>query len=286
MQHLVAEGTIIAWGSDANYLHTEDGYTHEDFFIASSRAGILKALETLRPLATAGSYTAVTKHKDMFAHTMAHGGKTSSATTGYVRVGSWMAKPGEGDVFAEHVKKHIPPMLDADIADGTVLMYTFDTEDIHTDPLGWYTLAVVYPSAEAIDRAYARLAATMKENLALGEMISNCTVSDAHRDYSVESQLTNTNNRALVHAVSGKGRSPPRKIIRRAILSTLLPRALWASLCPRRRGFFRLDRSNTSSVQFPETIFPGSFSCGARRTARSLQILCRPAAEKSACASP
>jgi len=96
LQHLVADGTIIAWGSDANYVHTEDGYTHEDFFVATSRAGILKALETLRPPATGGSYTSVTKHKDMFLHTMAHGGKTSSATTGYVRVGSWTAKPGEG----------------------------------------------------------------------------------------------------------------------------------------------------------------------------------------------
>jgi hypothetical protein len=49
LQNLVADGTILAWGNDANYVHTEDGYTHEDFFIATSRAGILKALDTLRP---------------------------------------------------------------------------------------------------------------------------------------------------------------------------------------------------------------------------------------------
>ena len=183
LQHLVADGTIVAWGGDANYVHTEDGYTHEDFFIATSRAGILKALDTLRPPATGGSYTSVTKHKDWFLHTMAHGGKTASATTGYVRVGSWMTKPGEGDAFAEHMRKYILPMLDADIGDGTVLMYNFDTEDIHTDPQGSYTLAVLYPSGEAMDRAYARLAATMKENPAVGEMISNMTVTEAHRDY-------------------------------------------------------------------------------------------------------
>jgi hypothetical protein len=62
LQHLVADGTIIAWGRDANYVYTEDGCTHEDFFIATSRAGILKALETLRPPAPSGSYTSVTKH--------------------------------------------------------------------------------------------------------------------------------------------------------------------------------------------------------------------------------
>lgn len=86
MQKLVSEGTIIAWGSDANYVHTEDGYTHEDFFVATSRAAILKALETLRPPATGGTYTSVTKHRDFFMHTLAHGGKTSSGNSGYLRV--------------------------------------------------------------------------------------------------------------------------------------------------------------------------------------------------------
>lgn len=163
-------------------MHTEDGYTPEDFFIATSRAGILKALETLRPPATGGTYNAVTKHRDYFLHTLAHGGKTASATSDYVRVGSWMAKPGEGDAFVDHVKKYILPILDAEVADGTVLMYNFDSQDIHTDPQGSYTLAVVYPSGEAMDRAYARLAATTKDNPAVGEVISNITVSDAHRD--------------------------------------------------------------------------------------------------------
>jgi hypothetical protein len=183
LQHLLADGTIIAWGSDANYVHTEDGYSHEDFFVASSRAGILKALDTLRPPATGGAYTSVTKHRDLFLHTIAHGGKTSSATTGYVRVGFWTAKPGEGDAFVDHIKKYILPMLDASIADGTVLMYNLDTEDIHTDPQGSYNLAVLYPSGEAMDRAYSRLAAAMKDNPAVAEMISNLTVSEAHRDY-------------------------------------------------------------------------------------------------------
>jgi hypothetical protein len=182
LQHLVADGTIIAWGSDANYVHTEDGYTHEDFFVATSRAGILKVLETLRPPATGGTYNSVTKHRDFFMHTIAHSGKTSSGTTGYVRVASWQAKPGEGDAFVDHIKKYVLPMLDAEVADGTVVMYNFDAEDIHSDPPGAYFLAVVYPSGEAMDKAYARLAASSKENPAVGEVISNITVTEAHRD--------------------------------------------------------------------------------------------------------
>jgi hypothetical protein len=89
----------------------------------------------------------------MFLHTLAHGAKTSSGTTGYVRVGWWLTKPGAGDAFVDHIKKYNLPMLDAEIADGTVTMYNLDTEDIHTERQGSYTLAVVYPSGEAMDRA-------------------------------------------------------------------------------------------------------------------------------------
>jgi len=34
-----------------------------------------------------------------------------------------------------------------------------------------------------MDRAYARWAASRKDNTAVGEMVSNFTVSEAHRDY-------------------------------------------------------------------------------------------------------
>jgi hypothetical protein len=182
LQRLVADGTIIAWGNDAAYVHTEDGYTHEDFFTSTSRAGILKALESLRPGATGGAYAAVTKHKDIFLHTLVHGGKTSTGATGYLRVAMYQAKPGEGDAFADHMKKYILPMVDAGVADGSILMYNFDTEDIHSDAPGAYFLAILYSSGDAMDKFFTRLAANGKDNPAAGEVISNLTVGEAHRD--------------------------------------------------------------------------------------------------------
>jgi hypothetical protein len=181
-QRLVADGTIIAWGAASAYVHTEDGYTHADWFTASSRAGVLKALEILRPTATGGAFTSVTKHKDYFLHTLVHGGKTSSGATGYLRVAFWQAKPGQGDAFVEHFKKYIQPVLDSEIADGTVLMYNFDAEDLHTDAPGGYNLAVMYPSGEAMDKYFARLETGSKENPAVGEVISSLTIGEAHRD--------------------------------------------------------------------------------------------------------
>jgi hypothetical protein len=182
LQHLVADGSIIAWGRCELRAHRR--WLHAWGFLRGHQPR--RNSEGARDAAAArnrGCYTSVTKRKDMFLHTMAHGGKTSSATTGYIRVGSWVATPGEGDALTEHVKNYVLPMLGADIADGTVLMHHFDTEDIHTDAQGSHILAVMYPSGEAMDRAYSRLAASMKDNPAVGEMVSNFTVSAAHRDY-------------------------------------------------------------------------------------------------------
>jgi hypothetical protein len=182
MQRLVADGTIIAWGNDINLVHTEDGFTQEDFFMATSRAAILKALDALRPGATGGAYTAVTKHRDYFMHTLAHGGKTSSGATGILRVVSWQAKPHEGDALTEVVKKYIVPELNAQIADGSVVMFNFDTEEIHTDPQGLYFLAIIYSSGEAMDKAFGGLLTDLKANPAVGDAISSITVAEAHRD--------------------------------------------------------------------------------------------------------
>jgi hypothetical protein len=181
-QRLVADGTIIAWGNDRVSVHTEDGYTHEDWFTATSRAGILKALDTLRPTSTGSAFSSVTKHRDYFLHTIGHGGKTSSGATGYLRVTAWQAKPGEGDALVEHFKKYIQPVLDSEVGDGSILMYNFDTEDIHTDTPGGYFLAIVYPNGEAIDKAYAMLQARSKENPAVFAMVGSLTVNEAHRD--------------------------------------------------------------------------------------------------------
>ncbi len=72
--------------------------------------------------------------------------------------------------------------LDSEVADGTILMYNFDAEDIHTDAPGGYALAIIYPTAEAWDEAATRLQAASKENPALGQVIANLTVGEAHRD--------------------------------------------------------------------------------------------------------
>ncbi|HJY82317.1 MAG TPA: hypothetical protein VKK81_14700, partial [Candidatus Binatia bacterium] len=127
-------------------------------------------------------FTAVTKHHDLLLHTLAHGGKTSSGATGYLRVAIWQAKAGEADALEAHVLKYIKPVLDADVANGTILMYNFDKEDVHTGEPGAYDLAIIYPNGGAIDRFFADLAAAQKENPSVGQVLNSLTVGEAHRD--------------------------------------------------------------------------------------------------------
>jgi hypothetical protein len=179
---LVADGTIIDYGTDDNMVHTEDGYTQESWFTATSREGILKALELLRPMSTGGAFASVTHHRDFFMRTLVHGGNTSPLTTGYLRVADWQAKPGDGGALETSVKKYILPVLDAEIASGTVLMYNFDEEELHTDPPGAFFLAILYPSAAAMDKGRSEIGAMEHQNPASEEEINNLTIVEMHRD--------------------------------------------------------------------------------------------------------
>src|SRR5947207_10472462 len=48
LERLVTDGTLVEWGSGAALVHAEDGYTHSDWFVSTSQAGITKTLESLQ----------------------------------------------------------------------------------------------------------------------------------------------------------------------------------------------------------------------------------------------
>lgn len=182
MKKLVADGTITAWGSEEIRVHQEDGYTHADWFTATSRANLLKALEEQWSTATNASFVSATKHSDLFLHTIAHGGNAVSNGTGYLRVGFYQAKSGEGEALEGLLMKSIKPFLDSAITNGTLTMYNIDKEDIHTGASGGYNLAVLFPDGGAMDKFFADLMASEKAGSTIGGMLDALTVAKDHRD--------------------------------------------------------------------------------------------------------
>ncbi len=181
-ERLVGDGTLIAWGSEAAVVHNESGFTHSDWFVSNTQAGITKTLEALRSSSRTQALANTTKHADLMLHTIAHGGKTARTTSGYLRVAFWQAKPSRGNDVEEFFKKYIQPDLDAGVADGSVLMYNFDSEQIHTDAPGGYNIAVVYANGDGLDKAAAILAGHAKENPAAGAGFGSMLETQVHRD--------------------------------------------------------------------------------------------------------
>jgi hypothetical protein len=182
LERLVADGTLVAWGNAYSLVHTEDGYTHSDWFVSTTQAGILKTLEALHAGSTSSAFVNTVKHQDLMLHSIAHGGKTAHTTSGYVRVAFWQVKPGQGERFQELFKKYVQPGLDAGVADGSVLMYNFDAQQVHTDAPGAYNLAVIYADGDGLDKSAAALAARSKENPAAAEAFTAMIRNEAHRD--------------------------------------------------------------------------------------------------------
>lgn len=182
MQKLVSDGTLVDWGNLSIRVHSPDGYTHAEFFTATSRAKLLKALEQAWTTATNTSFVAATKHEDLLLRTLAHGGKTVSNATGYLLVGFYQTKPGDGQAFESLLLKDVKPFLDDDISNGTLLTYNLDTEDIHTSAPGAYNIALLFPDGASIDKFYQELSAAQKTDPAVGRMFEALTVAQEHRD--------------------------------------------------------------------------------------------------------
>ena len=181
LEKLVADGTLVSWGTAAAVVHDSGGMTHNNWLQATSMAGILKALDALQQTAQNPAFSDA-KHFDFFMHTISHGGKTASLNSGYLVVFMWLVKPGESGAFEGIFKRYYKPMLDDGIAKGSVTMYNFDEQQIHTDTPGWHYIAVVVPDAAGVDKLYAGIQSTIEANPAIGPAFGTLVDFAAHRD--------------------------------------------------------------------------------------------------------
>ncbi|MHB8527833.1 MAG: hypothetical protein ACYDD2_17045 [Candidatus Acidiferrales bacterium] len=182
MKQAVADGLLVAWGNEEIRVHQEDGYTHAEWFTATSRDKLLKVLEGQWNTAVNPSYVAATKHHDLFLHTIAHGGKSVSDGTGYLRVAFYQAKAGDADALESLLLSKVKSFLDSEVANGNLAMYNIDEEDIHTSAPGGYNLAMVFADGAAMDKFYSDFDTMGKSDPTVGEAFSSLTVDKDHRD--------------------------------------------------------------------------------------------------------
>ncbi len=180
---LVADGTLVAFGSFSVLNHQEGQPTHGSWFSAYSMANLMKVLQGFRsaPDATGPVYSA-SKHWDYIFESRNYNAHSGSFKNGYLRVGRWKYKAGASDPDDKIMKATMVAILEKLLADGALHAYQIDEENIHSsDPDGFY-VAIIANGAEGIDKFNAAIDDSEKKNPAGMAGFESLLDTQGHRD--------------------------------------------------------------------------------------------------------
>jgi len=180
------DGTIVAYGNDRNLVHTPDGWTHDDWFSSMSMGGLM---QVLKQYYNAGNseppvLQSATKHWDLVLMSRYYNWKPgASYKDGFVSVAEYRLKANAPDDALKVISGEIvAPLLEKLVADGTILEYEIDTEAVHTDAPGLFSIVTVVQDPANIDKVDAAIRATIKAHPIEGVTFDSLTQSKAHRD--------------------------------------------------------------------------------------------------------
>jgi hypothetical protein len=184
MDKLVADGTLIGYGEFAVLLHQEGHPTHGSWFTATSRAGLLKALEAiLRLPQVTFPVLNQSKHWDFLMVSRMHGARPGKFQGGYLSGGGFDVKPGQEKAFNDLMKKTIEPIVAKLLAEGVVASYSVDYEEFHSETPGRVTFVYTTTDAAGVDKVEDAIVSAFMSDPAL-ESAAQATVDwKGHRDF-------------------------------------------------------------------------------------------------------
>ncbi len=181
LKKLQADGTIIGWGWYSRLAHDEGGFTHGDWFQATSIAGLLRALDALTK--TAGAPVLVgAKHQDFVLRSLAHHYKPGVSGSGVLWVADYSVKADHAAEFQGLVQKEIAPLLEKLFADGTITGYEVDTAVVHSYDPSIINIAYIAADGSGIDKVQAAIRAAAAANPQIEATMNASTNPLAHRD--------------------------------------------------------------------------------------------------------
>jgi hypothetical protein len=186
LDKLLGDGTIIGYGTFKVLSHQEGAPTHGNWWTATSMANLLKALAVVSAQTGASDNNkilAASKHFDLILTSKQYGMHAGAFDEGYLRVGTWTAKPGQSETLDKAINTFLVPMLDKLLADGALHSYSVDSETVHTGDPGTVDIAIITNNADGIDKFMAALEAAGKANPLGGATFASTTDTTAHRDF-------------------------------------------------------------------------------------------------------
>jgi hypothetical protein len=162
-----ADGTITGYGEFVSLVHQEGQPTHGEWFESNTQAGIVRVLAAFyaQPALTS-PVLAASKHWDYFlaSETDEDGGKSGAFTNVYLRVFSLRVKEGQEQNFDHLYKTYLAPIYKSLLADGTLLYYGVDGQEVLTSNPGDIDIVTVAANPDALDKAGAALEASFAKN--------------------------------------------------------------------------------------------------------------------------
>lgn len=181
----MADGTLIGYGSDQNLVHTADGWTHDDWFMASSMGDLMKVLKQYY----VGSNTppvllTATKHWDLVLTSRYYNWKPgASYKNGIASVSQYKLKSDDPDNALDEISGEIvAPLFEKLLANGTILEYEIDTQAVHTSAPGLFWIIYVVQDPANIDKVEDAIRADIKAAPITDATFGALTNWKAHRD--------------------------------------------------------------------------------------------------------
>jgi len=185
---LLADGTISSWGTYVTIVHDESGITHGSWYEANNITAIERVLGEIAKLGAAPITSTATKHRDYLMRSPLRRANAASGSNGYLWVSANQILRGKAQDWREMFNKYSKPVYDELLANGTILAYWIDVEQVHTDNPGWRYVVYLTPNADALAKVNAAFEAAGQKrgsdaNRAIAQSFADITVVGTHRDY-------------------------------------------------------------------------------------------------------
>jgi hypothetical protein len=189
----VASGAIIGYGNDVNMVHQPDGATHDEWWSSMSMAGLMSVLDQFykNGSATSSVLESATKHWDGIYVSRYYNWHSGSWQGLYTHGGSYKLKADAPDDAVDMISKGLlVPLLEKQLANGTIQEYEIDTEAIHTDAPGTIWIFYIATNADSLDKVNAAVRESRKANPLGGAAFDSMIDFSAHRDYLARTNAT------------------------------------------------------------------------------------------------
>ena len=189
----VASGAIIGYGNDVNMVHQPDGSTHDEWWSSMSMAGLMNVLDQFykNGSATSSVLESATKHWDGIFVSRYYNWHSGSWQGLYTHGGSYKLKADAPDDAVDMISKGLlVPLLEKQLANGTIQEYEIDTEAIHTDAPGTIWIFYIATNADSLDKVNAAVRDSRKTNPLGGAAFDSMIDFSAHRDYLARTNAT------------------------------------------------------------------------------------------------